>query len=63
MQPSSHRCHAQRRVRPGALDHPVERVREHEAELSGVAVHGVDLRPPVQVGLRAKTIRGKCDVE
>lgn len=38
----------------GALDDPVQRVGEHEAELSGVAVQCVDLWPPVQVGLKGE---------
>lgn len=55
--PSSHRRHAQRRVGAGALDDPVECVREHEAELSGVAVNSVDLRPPVELRLKADSKR------
>lgn len=34
------------------LDDTVEGVREHKAKLSGVAVHCIDLWPPVQVGLK-----------
>lgn len=51
---SSYRCGAQRRMRAGTLDHPVERVREHKAKLSRVAVESVDLWPPVQVGLKGE---------
>lgn len=35
----------------GTLDHPVEGVGEHKAKLSRVAVHCIDLRPPVQMRL------------
>lgn len=37
------------------MNDAVQGVGEHEAQLCGVAVHGVDLRPPVQVRLRGDT--------
>lgn len=56
MLPSSHRCHAQWSVCARALDHSVERVREHKPKLSRVAVQRVNLWPPVQVGLEVDHI-------
>lgn len=52
--PLAYRGHADGRVCPAALHGSVQRVAEHAAQLHGVAVHGVDPRPPVQRRLQGK---------
>lgn len=52
--PQAYRGHADGGVRPTALHGTVQGVTEHAAQLHGVAVHGVDARPPVQSRLQGK---------
>lgn len=52
--PQAYRGHADGGVRPAALHGAVQGIAEHAAQLHGVAVHGVNARPPVQSRLQGK---------
>lgn len=60
----SHRCHSDWWVGASALNHPIEGVGKHKAKLARVAVHGINLGPPVQMRLQVKTVKtSKHDIQ